>query len=110
MNKDSFDLWLEFDHWLPQEGDDPEDDFFNMMITLAGGKKYALNVWTIKFLARAVQGCRDNGKCLDGNYVFPPDLFVSRLDRALMERVVADMIAEGSLKEEWLVRDYPDDP
>ncbi len=39
MADDRFDLWLEFEHWLPQEGDDPENDIFNMQIVLRGGKK-----------------------------------------------------------------------
>ena len=35
-------------------------------------------------------------------YLLPPDLFVERLDRALLERVVAQMLSEGEMKPEWL--------
>ena len=38
MPDDSFNLWLEFEHWLQQEGDDPEDEIFNMQIVMRGGK------------------------------------------------------------------------
>lgn len=42
-----FGLWLEFEVWRAAgDSDDPHNDFFNMQITLADGRKYALNVWT----------------------------------------------------------------
>ena len=104
-----FHLWLEFEHWLPREGDDPEMDFFNMQITLTGGMKYALNVWTFKFLPRAVEECRETGEHLSGAYLPAPDLFVERLDRALIERVVADLIAQGGLRKEWEIHDQSED-
>jgi hypothetical protein len=109
MADDRFDLWLEFEHWVPQEGDDPEDDIFNMQIVMHGGKKYALNVWTYKAIWRAVNDCRESGECLEGSYLLPPDLFVHRLDRTLLEQVVADLIAHGGLKEEWEDPDQTDD-
>ena len=104
MSDEDFDLWLEFEHWTPQEGDDPEDDFFNMLITMPGGEKYALNVWTYKFLERARRADEESGECLGGKYQVAPDLFVERLDRALMTEVVKDLLADGGLKEEWLVK------
>jgi hypothetical protein len=100
-----FKLWLEFEVWEPKADDDPEDDFFNMQITLDDEKKYALNVWTFKYLLRAVQDCRESGECLHGSYLTPPDLFVQRLDRGLLEQVVAELIADDELKEEWRVPD-----
>ena len=105
MADERFDLWLEFEHWVPKEGDDPEDAFFNMQIILRDGKKYALNVWTYKFLRRAVEDRRQAGDCLDASYLLPPDLFVQRLERGLMERVVADLIDSGELRKEWEVPD-----
>lgn len=96
---------MEFEHWESKEGEDPEDDFFNMQVMLADGKKYALNVWTFKYLAKAVEECRQTGEHLHGSYLPPPDLFVERLDRALIERVVADLIQGDGLREEWEVHD-----
>ena len=100
-----FRLWLEFEHWEFREGDDPQDDFFNMQVTLTCGKKYALNVWTFKYLPRAIQECRQTGEHLHGSYLPPPDLFVERLDRALIEQVVADLVVNNGLRDEWEVRD-----
>ena len=102
-NKDEFDLWLEFEHWESQEGDNPEDDFFNAQITLPNGRVYALNVWTYKALESILQECQETGECLQGAYLLPPDLFVQRLDRTLIEKIVADLIAHGGLKPEWEV-------
>jgi hypothetical protein len=100
---DLFGLWLEFEHWQPETGDDPEDDCFNMLIELPDGSKYALNVWTFKFLSRAIDECRTSGEHLGGAYLPPPDLFVERLERAHLEAVIADLIHCEGLKQEWLV-------
>lgn len=106
MVGDGFDLWLEFEHWVPEERDDAEDDFFNMQIVMHSGEKYALNVWTYKVLSRIVDDCQKSGECLEGSYLLPPDLFVQRLDRDLLEQIVADLIANGELKKEWEVPDH----
>ena len=108
MDDLGFDLWLEFEHWRPRKGDDPEDDFFTMQMTLPGGKTYALKVWTFKYLSRAVQECRSTGEHLGGSYLPAPDLLVERLDRKLLEDVVADLIAVGGLSRQWEVQDQPD--
>jgi hypothetical protein len=109
MADERFDLWLEFEHWVRQEGDDPVDDIFNMQIVIHGGKKYTLNVWTYKAIRRAVKDCRESGECLEGAYLLPPDLFVYRTDRRLLERIVADLIAQGGLRKEWEVPDQTND-
>ena len=108
MAERQFDLWLEFEQWMPREGDDPEDDFFNMTVTLPDGKKYALIVWTFKYMRRAVQKCRKSGEHLRGSYLPPPDLFVERLDRHLLESVVADLITHQGLSPQWEVQDETD--
>jgi len=38
-------------------------------------------------------------------YVIPPDLFVERLDRTTNQAAVADMLAAGDLRTEWLCAD-----
>ncbi len=49
----SFELWLEFEEYAePIEGD-PTDDFANVHVRLPDGRKYAMNVWTFKFLDRS---------------------------------------------------------
>lgn len=104
MNKTGFELWLEFEHWVWSETDDPEDDFFNMMIIFPDGRKYALNVWTFKSIERARKDCRATGENLSGRYLYPPDLFIERLDRELVEEVVKDMLEHHGIKDEWLVK------
>ncbi len=101
-----FDLWLEFEVWRAAgNSDDPRNDFFNMQITLADGRKYALNVWTFNYFSQAVAECRESGEHLAGQYLPPPDLFVARMDRELIERVVQDLIANDGLRDDWLVLD-----
>jgi hypothetical protein len=102
MSETGFELWLEFEEWVAKAEDDPEDDFFNMKIRLANGSAYALNVWTYKFLERARRDDLQSGDGLGGKYLLPPDLFVEKLDRELLEGVVSDLIRKDRLKQEWL--------
>ena len=103
MADDRFDLWLEFELWLPEEGGDPEDDIFNMQIFMRGGKTYALTVWTYKAIWRAVKECRESGECIEGSYLLPPDLFVHRLDRTLLEQIVADLVVAHEAERDAVV-------
>jgi hypothetical protein len=96
-----FSLWLEFEHWQPTPDDDPTNNFFNMIIVLEDGRRYALNVWTFAYFARAQAEERASGEALGGRYLLPPDLFVERLDRGLLEEVVADLLRNGDLRKEW---------
>jgi hypothetical protein len=98
----SFELWLEFEHWQPSPDDDPADDSFNMIIRLEDGRRYALVVWTFGYFTRALAEIRETGEALNGRYLLPPDLFVERLDRGLMEEIVADLVRRGDLRREWL--------
>jgi hypothetical protein len=96
-----FKLWLEFELWEDSTYD-PEDDFANITITLETGERYALNVWTFKFLNRAHSEDQSSGECLGGRYLVPPDLLVQKLNRAHLEAIVTDLLEKSGLKEEWL--------
>ena len=98
----TFELWLEFELWTDGVKN-PYDDFFNMTITLGNGSKYALNVWTYKYLTTAKAEARHNGEHVGGIYMPAPDVFVEKLDRNLLEVMVNDMIENNQLNEEWLV-------
>ncbi|MFL5339646.1 MAG: hypothetical protein ACJ8F7_05705 [Gemmataceae bacterium] len=99
----AFNLWLEFEHTDPPPGDDSTDDFANVQVRLPDGRAYALNVWTFKFLYRArfPWPYADTGG-RPAEYVVAPDLFVERLDRPTLERVVRQLLADDKLKAEWL--------
>lgn len=98
-----FELWLGFEHWEQQPEDDPTDDFFNMHVKLPDGRRYALNVWTFKVLNKLRYPWQYiEGEGEPAEYLLPPDLFVERLDRRLIEQVVARMLAKGEMKPEWL--------
>jgi hypothetical protein len=106
MEAPAFDLWLEFEHSQPWP--DPTDDFANIQVRLPDGRRYALNVWTFKFLHRArFPWPYEDTTGQPAEYVVAPDLFVERLDRPTLERVVARMLASGEMKDEWL--SPPDD-
>lgn len=104
----AFELWLEFEHTQPQPGHDPTDDFANVTVQLADGRRYALNVWAFGFMRRARfpwPYAGDTGE--PAEYLLPPDLFVSRLDRPTLERVIERLLAAGDMRSEWLC---PPDP
>lgn len=98
----AFELWLEFEHVLPEPGDDPTDDLANIHVTLRDGRRYALNVWTFKFFGRAIDSNNESDHCEPEEYMLPPDLFVGRLDRPTIERVIKKMLVAGEMRDEWL--------
>ncbi|MCC6361680.1 MAG: hypothetical protein IT450_23330 [Phycisphaerales bacterium] len=102
----SFDLWLEFENWIADPDYDPEVDFANVIVTLPDRRRYALNVWTFKFLDRARYPWPHNfTNDPQAEYLIAPDLFVARLDRALIERAVSDLLANGQMRADWLCAD-----
>ena len=99
----TFDLWLEFEHTQPRPDDDPADDFANVQVRLLDGQRYALNVWTFEFMRRArYPWPYDEGVGEPAEYLLPPDLFVERLDRPTLERVVRQLLMKGEMRSEWL--------
>ena len=76
-----------------------------MHVILSDGKKYALNVWTFKYLEQCCHKAKDMDEFLKGKYLLPPDLFVERLDRKLLEEIFAELIKDGYMKDEWLVNE-----
>jgi len=103
MEVPAFELWLEFEHWEPKSDNDPTDDFFNMQVTLPDGRRYALNVWTFKFVQRArFPWPYEENVGEPEEYILPPDLLVARLDRSLLERIVRRMLAADEMKPDWL--------
>ena len=100
MMSHEFSLWLEFEHWKPP-GHDEHEPYFNMQITLGDGRIYALNVWLIDAVARIAEGSEESAIDLRGRYVLGPDLLVEKMERALLERVVADLIRRDELQDRW---------
>jgi hypothetical protein len=99
----AFELWLEFEHTEPTAGHDPADDFANVQVRLPDGRRYALNVWTFRFLQRArFPWPYEATAGRPAEYVVAPDLFVERLDRPTLERVVGELLAHRGMKSEWL--------
>ncbi|MFO0604746.1 MAG: hypothetical protein U0324_16305 [Polyangiales bacterium] len=107
----SFELWLEFEHTQPREGDDPADDFCNVEVRLPDGRRYALNVWTFAHLHRAMSAQpREADATASADYLLPPDLLVARLDRPTLARVIGRMLAAGEMRPEWLSPTEVTDP
>ena len=96
-----FSLWLEFEEWKPP-GDDESAPYFNMQVTLADGRVYALNVWITDAVPRIVRSGDDGGSELSRRYAVGPDLLVERMDRELLEEVVSDLIRQGEMRDHWL--------
>ena len=98
-SKGWFTLWLEFEHLILDSLHDPSDDFFNINVRTNDGRSCGLNVWTFKFLKRTREEDRTSGDNLSGLYLKPPDLFVDRAERELLENVVKHMIENDELEE-----------
>jgi hypothetical protein len=111
MAEPAFELWLEFEAGIQSGGHDqerhsfdPENDVFNMIITLGSGERYGLNVWTYNYLQSARRQAEQGGENLKGAYLLTPDLLVRRCDRGELEAIVGEMIRTGQLYEQWRMR------
>lgn len=102
----TFTLWLEFE---VLSGFDQDEDFCNIVVYTSTGEKYALNIWTFRYFARALADSQRQGSNADGRYLLAPDLFVARLDRPTIEAAIADLIRTDGMRPEWLAPDDSDD-
>ena len=105
-----FVLWLEFEEFHFASSHDfatgkleihdwnNKNDFCNIHITLADGRRYGINVWTFDFLATTVSQDKASGENLGGIYQIPPDLFVHELTRECIEATIADLLKRGNLE------------
>lgn len=92
--KISFKLWLEFEETTPWN--DLENDFANISVDTLDGRRYGINIWTIKFLDTLK---KENEKVEKVNYIIPPDLFVKELTRDCIEETIKDLLKQGNLEE-----------
>ena len=100
-----FELWLETELGDPDlPANSPTENFCNINITFPDGRRYALNIWTFDFLPLArydwPYDIREGQE--PAKYVFPPDLFVERLDRATIETVIIELLTTDSMNSDWL--------
>lgn len=104
-----FDLWLETEIGEPldQVANRPTENFCNISVTLEDGRRYALNIWTFDFLplARFEWPYEAKSGALPSLYLLPPDLFVERLDRQTIEKIISEMIEKEEMQEQWLCED-----
>ena len=91
-----FHLWLEFESWADDRPFDATNDFCNIAVTFRNGTRCALNVWTFRYFDEALREQRNEGGT-NLLYLVPPDLFVERLDRAVLEQVITALIREELL-------------
>jgi hypothetical protein len=107
----TFKLWLEFEvvdfstnYLLNNEitGNntwDRQNDFCNIAVILADGRRYGINVWTFDYLATTVRADTEDGRNLAGAYQIPPDLFVRELTRECIEATITDLLQYGDLEK-----------
>ena len=99
-----FKLWLEIEIGEKAEpANRPTENFCNVVVNCEDGRRYALNVWTYDFLPIARRESLAGTLLVDpSKYVLPPDLFVERLERKLIEEVFRQLFANDEMKDEWL--------
>lgn len=102
----AFELWLETEIGKPDHpANRRRENFFNVVVTLENGRRYAFNVWTFDFLplSRYSWPYEPNENAQQADYVQPPDLFVESLDREVIHRIITELIATDKMKCEWQV-------
>lgn len=110
-NPPEFELWMEFENCEPKPTDGPTDEFTNVAVQLPDGRRYAMNVWTFKFLLGGGRYPWPYQITNDppAKYVVAPDLIVERLDRPTMERIVQNLLINDEMKAEWICEPDSDD-
>ncbi len=102
-------LWIETEMGDPidQPANRPTRNFCNIQIILEDGPIYALNLWTFDFLplARLNWPYDENSGKAAASYVLPPDLFVERLDRPTIEKVVDSLFLNNEMRDSWLCQE-----
>lgn len=93
-----FTLWLEFEEADPANWD-KENEFCNIHVDMEDGRHYGLNVWTYKFLEKAVEEDKKTGQNLNGLYQKPPDLFVKELTRECIQKTIEDLLRIDDLEK-----------
>jgi len=93
-----FKLWLEFEEVDPGNWG-TDNEFANIHVDLPDGRHYGINIWTYKFLEKAIKLDKKSGENLSGLYQTPPDLFVKELTRECIEETIADLLKKGNLEE-----------
>jgi hypothetical protein len=92
-----FELWLEFEH-IEWSDEDVRSGFANILVTLAGGRKYAINVWTFQFFRTSIAQDVIDGRNLGGLYSVPPDLFVKELTRECIYSTIENILKTDNLE------------
>lgn len=105
-----FILWLEFEEFHFSSSHDfatgqleihdwnNKNDFCNIHVTLADGRRYGINVWTFDFFATTVSHYKESGENAGGIYQVPPDLLVQELTRECIEATITDLLKRGNLE------------
>lgn len=94
----NFSLWLEFEEVEPDNWD-IHNEFANVIVELADGRRYGINVWTFKFFETALSLDREQGATNADLYIKPPDLFVKELSRECIHRTIHDLLQKGNLED-----------
>jgi hypothetical protein len=80
-------VWIE--HEEEPDSSQPDRDFFNVVVTLRDGSRYALNVWSMSYVR---ERCEQSPP-----FILPPDLIVSSPDRLELLRVLTAIVEEDAL-------------
>lgn len=90
-------LWIEHELFCDANPEDKPEEYFNIAIVLAGGAKYALNVWTYDLAWTTWLENEEEG------FTAGPDLLVSSITRPDLERIARKLVATGALRDQWRV-------
>lgn len=101
MSKSYFGLWYEPDEYESSSGF--AEDFCNVQDKMKNGKVYAMNVWSYSYFDDVRNELKQENSAKEPNYILPPDLFVSVLNKSEISRVIDRLIKEEEMRDEWLV-------
>ena len=93
-----FTVWVEAEHW--EEGQwNPVDDNSDAVVTLEDGSRWVASFFSYANIGSLTHKNKQTGECLGGKYFWATDMIlVDEVTRESMERVIVDLLAEGSFE------------
>ena len=96
-------IWYEFDSWAG--GYDESDENFDVRFELEDGTCWCATFYTYKNLISLSEKNKATGELLEGQYFCAgKPVFISRVDKELIEAVLEDILKDAADPEEYFTR------
>ena len=92
--RSGFSIWSDIEEL--QGKVDPANTHADVFVAFDDGRRYLLKAWTYQYLAHRIEEIREqSGE--EPLYLIPPDILMRRMEPALLEAAIRDIVQHGDL-------------